>query len=61
MKSVFRIKAAALAVAVAAAIGGIAEVAAQSSSEIFVPVLVYRTGAVCAQRRARGRMATWTT
>jgi len=44
MKSVFRIKAAALAVAVAAAIGGIAEVAAQSSSEIFVPVLVYRTG-----------------
>src|SRR6478735_8976508 len=44
MKSAFRIKAAALAVAVAAAVGGIAEVAAQSSNEIFVPVLVYRTG-----------------
>src|SRR5689334_392512 len=45
MKSTFRIKAAALAVAVAAAVGGIAEVAAQSAGgEIFVPVLVYRTG-----------------
>jgi branched-chain amino acid transport system substrate-binding protein len=44
MKRAFRIKAAALAVAVAAAVGGIAEVAAQSSNEIFVPVLVYRTG-----------------
>ncbi len=44
MKRAFRMKAAALAVAVAAAVGGIAEVAAQSSNEIFVPVLVYRTG-----------------
>jgi branched-chain amino acid transport system substrate-binding protein len=44
MKPAFRIKAAALAVAVAAAVGGIAEVAAQSN-EIFIPVLVYRTGA----------------
>ncbi|HSW82440.1 MAG TPA: ABC transporter substrate-binding protein [Usitatibacter sp.] len=44
MKRVFRIKAAAFAVAVAGAVGGIAEVAAQSSNEIFVPVLVYRTG-----------------
>jgi branched-chain amino acid transport system substrate-binding protein len=44
MKTAFRMKAAALAVAVAAAVGGIAEVAAQSSNEIFVPVLVYRTG-----------------
>ena len=45
MKPAFRMKAAALAVAVAAAVGGIAEVAAQSSNEIFIPVLVYRTGA----------------
>src|SRR5690348_3851663 len=44
MKRAFRMKAAALVVAVAAAVGGIAEVAAQSSNEIFVPVLVYRTG-----------------
>jgi branched-chain amino acid transport system substrate-binding protein len=44
MKTAFRMKAAALAVAVAAAVGGIAEVAAQSN-EIFIPVLVYRTGA----------------
>ena len=39
MKPAFRTKAAALAVAVAAAVGGIAEVAAQSN-EIFIPVLV---------------------
>ena len=45
MKPAFRMKAAAVAVAVAAALGGIAEVAAQSSNEIFIPVLVYRTGA----------------
>ena len=44
MKPAFRMKAAAVAVAVAAALGGIAEVAAQSN-EIFIPVLVYRTGA----------------
>ena len=44
MKPAFRMKAAAVAVAVAAAMGGIAEVAAQSN-EIFIPVLVYRTGA----------------
>ena len=41
----FRIKAAAIALAAAGALGTVAEVAAQSSSEIFIPVLVYRTGA----------------
>jgi branched-chain amino acid transport system substrate-binding protein len=41
----FRIKAAAIALAAAGALGTAAEVAAQSSSEIFIPVLVYRTGA----------------
>ncbi|MBC8024164.1 MAG: ABC transporter substrate-binding protein [Burkholderiales bacterium] len=45
MKTAFRIKAAAIAAAVAAAVGSIAEVSAQSSNEIFIPVLVYRTGA----------------
>ena len=40
----FRTKAAAVALAVAGALGAVHEAAAQSN-EIFVPVLVYRTGA----------------
>jgi len=40
-----RIKAAAVALAVAGAFGAVYEVAAQSASEIYIPVLVYRTGA----------------
>ena len=34
-----------MALAVAGAFGAVQEVAAQSANEIFVPVLVYRTGA----------------
>ena len=45
MKHTLRIKAAAVALAVAGAFGAVQEAAAQSASEIFVPVLVYRTGA----------------
>src|SRR5438093_728020 len=44
MKSTLRIKIAALALALAGAFGAAQEAAAQSN-EIFVPVLVYRTGA----------------
>ena len=44
MKSTLRIKTAAVALAVAGAFGAVHEAAAQSN-EIFVPVLVYRTGA----------------
>ena len=44
MKQQFRMKAAAVALAVAGALGAVNEVAAQSN-EIFVPILVYRTGA----------------
>ena len=44
MKPQFRMKAAAIALAVAGALGAANEVAAQSN-EIFVPILVYRTGA----------------
>src|SRR6188472_3975724 len=44
MKSTMRTKVAAVALAVAGAFGAVQEVAAQSN-EIFVPVLVYRTGA----------------
>ena len=44
MKRIMRSKAAAVALAVAGAFGAVQEVAAQSN-EIFVPVLVYRTGA----------------
>ena len=44
MKRMLRTKAAALALAVAGALGAAQEVAAQAN-EIFVPVLVYRTGA----------------
>ena len=44
MKSKFRNQAAALAIAVAGALGAVQDVAAQAN-EIFVPVLVYRTGA----------------
>ncbi|HEX4333087.1 MAG TPA: ABC transporter substrate-binding protein [Usitatibacter sp.] len=45
MKREFRIKAAALLLAAAGALGATVDAAAQSSKEIFVPVLVYRTGA----------------
>ncbi len=45
MKRTMRIKAAAVAMAVAGAVGAVYEVAAQSASEIYIPVLVYRTGA----------------
>jgi len=45
MKRTMRIKAAAVALAVAGAFGAVYEVAAQSASEIYIPVLVYRTGA----------------
>ncbi len=45
MKSTMRFKGAAIALAVAGALGAVQEAAAQSASEIFVPVLVYRTGA----------------
>src|SRR5688500_18415592 len=45
MKRTIRVKAAAIALAVAGAFGAVDEVAAQSANEIFVPVLVYRTGA----------------
>jgi branched-chain amino acid transport system substrate-binding protein len=45
MKRTLRIKAAAVALAVAGAFGAVQEAAAQSANEIFVPVLVYRTGA----------------
>jgi len=44
MKKSIRMKAAAAAVAVAGALGMVHEAAAQAN-EIFVPVLVYRTGA----------------
>jgi branched-chain amino acid transport system substrate-binding protein len=44
MKSTIRVKVAAVALAVAGALGAAHEAAAQSN-EIFVPVLVYRTGA----------------
>ena len=44
MKRMFRMKAAALALAAAGVLGAAQEVAAQAN-EIFVPVLVYRTGA----------------
>jgi branched-chain amino acid transport system substrate-binding protein len=44
MKSM-KTKAAAVALAVAGAFGAVQEVAAQSANEIFLPVLVYRTGA----------------
>ena len=45
MRSTLKLKAAAVALAVAGAFGAMHEAQAQSSSEIFVPVLVYRTGA----------------
>jgi branched-chain amino acid transport system substrate-binding protein len=45
MKRTIRVKAAAIALAVAGAFGAVQEAAAQSANEIFVPVLVYRTGA----------------
>jgi branched-chain amino acid transport system substrate-binding protein len=45
MQRTMRIKAAAVALAVAGAFGAVQEAAAQSANEIFVPVLVYRTGA----------------
>ena len=44
MKHEFRMKAAALALAVAGTLGLALDAAAQSANEIFVPVLVYRTG-----------------
>ena len=44
MKRVFRMKAAALALAVAGLSGIALEAVAESANEIFVPVLVYRTG-----------------
>jgi branched-chain amino acid transport system substrate-binding protein len=44
MKRTLKMKAAAVAIAVAGAFGAV-EAAAQSANEIFVPVLVYRTGA----------------
>src|SRR5689334_24646217 len=44
MKGIMRMKDAAIAIAVAGVFGGIQEAAAQAN-EIFVPVLVYRTGA----------------
>jgi branched-chain amino acid transport system substrate-binding protein len=45
MKRTLRIKAAAIAIAVAGAFGAAQDAVAQSGGEIFVPVLVYRTGA----------------
>jgi branched-chain amino acid transport system substrate-binding protein len=45
MKRTIKFKAAAMALAVAGALGAVQEAAAQSANEIFVPVLVYRTGA----------------
>ncbi len=45
MRSTLRIKAAAVVLAVAGAFGTVHEARAQSANEIFVPVLVYRTGA----------------
>ena len=45
MKRTLRLKAAALAIAVAGAFGAVQDAVAQSANEIFVPVLVYRTGA----------------
>src|SRR4051812_17833836 len=45
MNRTLSIKAAALALAAAGAFGGVQEAAAQSANEIFVPALVYRTGA----------------
>ncbi len=45
MKRTMRIKVAAVALAVAGAFGAVQEVVAQSAGEIFIPVLVYRTGA----------------
>ncbi len=45
MKRMLSTKAAALALAVAGAFGAVHEAAAQSANEIFVPILVYRTGA----------------
>ena len=44
MKRMLKMKAAAVALAVAGAFGAVQDVAAQSN-EIFIPVLVYRTGA----------------
>src|SRR5262245_22878318 len=44
MKGSIRTKAAAVAIAVASALGAVQEVSAQAN-EIFIPVLVYRTGA----------------
>jgi branched-chain amino acid transport system substrate-binding protein len=45
MKRTISIKAVAVALAVAGALGATQEAAAQSANEIFVPALVYRTGA----------------
>jgi len=45
MKSMLRNKTAAVVLAVAGAFGAVQEAAAQAGGEIFVPVLVYRTGA----------------
>ena len=45
MKRTIKFKAAAVALAVAGALGAVQQAAAQSANEIFVPVLVYRTGA----------------
>ena len=45
MKGSIRTRAAAIAIAVASAFGAVQEVSAQASNEIFIPVLVYRTGA----------------
>src|SRR6202165_2638154 len=44
MRFQLRMKGAAVALAAAGALGVANDVAAQSSNEIFVPVLVYRTG-----------------
>ena len=44
MKANIKLKAAAAALAVAGALGGVQDAAAQAN-EIFIPVLVYRTGA----------------
>ena len=44
MKRMLKMKAAAVALAVAGALGAVQDVAAQAN-EIFIPVLVYRTGA----------------
>jgi branched-chain amino acid transport system substrate-binding protein len=45
MKRTIKFKAAAVALAVAGALGAVQQASAQSANEIFVPVLVYRTGA----------------